>query len=253
MIKPLFIVSLAIVLAACQATPQVSELQNQNASLEKELAGAKQRIAQLQKQENALQGQVQELEQLASVLTNEKTSRVQESSELRAQVRRFVQQQIDDLKAFLVKGELLDYVGSALVERSQTEDKPLTLVDLAHPMPRAGSLTGVTGEFTAPTDVQLKVMRPVEDGFVVIWESSLLAVPAAGVTTVPLPVSVGVEPGDVVAYVFPEAPAVSFDRGTGDTRYTTKDLALGDMIRASSLSGEKQKRAYSLGVYAILD
>ena len=251
--KVLIIIGLILLIGGCQTTPQITQLQTKNTALESELREAQLQIQQLQRHEEQLQGQVQELEKLTDVLAVEKSSRVQESSELRVEVRKFIRQQIDDLKDFLVHGDLLDYIGSELVERSYVEATPLSLVDLAHPMPRPGLLNSVTGFFTGPTYLQVKVLRPVADSFVVIWESPSLTVSQAGENTLQLPVTVGVEPGDVIAYVFPESVNVSFDKGTGDTRYTRKDLALGDTESAASLSGANEKRAYSLGVYAILD
>lgn len=254
MSKVITITVLAVLLGACQATPEISELQNENAVLQNQLADAERQVEDLQAQQNSLQNQVQELQRVSQVLSTEKSSRVKESSQLRLQVRHFIQQQIDDLREFLMTGDLLDYVGGALVERSQVEHQPLTLVDFAHPIPRAGSLTGVTGYFSAPTALRIKLLRPLEDEYVVIWESEVLSIERAGLHRTQLPVSVGVEPGDVVAYMFPESANVSFDKGTGDTRYSKgDDLALGDTLKPSSLSGAKERRAYSLGILAILE
>ncbi len=247
------ILLLALMLTACQATPEMAELQNRNAGLQTQLAGAKNQISDLKAQEKKLQAQVQELTRVSRVLSVEKSSRVEESSTLRLQVRKFVQQQIDDLKAFLVTGNLLDYVGSELIKRSQVDSEAMGLVDFANPMPRSGSLTGVAGYFSAPTDLRLKILRPINEKFVVIWQSDMLSIDKAGENQIQLPVSVGVEPGDLVAYVFPEATNVSFDKGTGDTRYADRDLALGDALSASSFDGEDEKRAYSLGVLTILE
>ena len=247
------IIALAVMLSACQVTPEIAELQSENTTLQTQLTGAQQQIKDLKAQEKELQTQNQELKRVSNVLTMEKTSRVEESSTLRLQVRKFVQQQIDDLKAFLVKGNLLDYIGSELVKRSHVDNKAMGLVDFAHPMPHSGSLTGVAGFFSAPADLRLKVLRPINDKYVVIWQSEILSVVKAGENRIQLPVSVGVEPGDLIAYVFPEAVNVSFDKGTGDTRYTDRDLALGDALSASSFDGEDEKRAYSLGILAILE
>lgn len=249
----LAILLFAVILAGCQATPEIAELQSENDELENRLTDAERQIENLEAQEKELEGQVRELQRVKEVLSTEKSSRVKESSELRLQVRHFVQQQIDDLKAFLVQGDLLDYIGSALVERGSVERDALALVDFAHPIPRAGSLTGVTGFFSAPTNMQVKILRPLDDRFVVIWESEVLPIDRAGAHSAQLSVSVGVEPDDVMAYVFPDAANVTFDKGTGDTRYTKGELDLGDKIKPSSLSGGKEKRAYSLGVFAILE
>ncbi len=253
LVPPLTLIAVLFLLSACQVTPEQAELQSRNASLESSLNEARSKLAATETRKQELQAQVQELQRVSSILAVEKSSRVEESSELRLQVRKFVQKQIDELKTFLVAGNLLDYVGSELVERSKIENEAMGIVDLAHPIPRAGSLTGVAGYFSAPVGLQLKVLRPIGEEMVVIWESDLLRVVDAGEARVQLPVAVGVEPGDVVAYIFPEAASVSFDEGTGNTRYTDDDLALGDTIKASSLSGEDEKRAYSLGVLAILE
>lgn len=253
MVKVLTIMLFAVLLGACQTTPEISELQSRNDALREQLTDTERQVSDLRAREDQLEAQVQELQRVTEVLSTEKSSRVQESSNLRTQVRDFVQQQIDDLRAFLVQGDLLDYVGSALVERSFVDHDALGLVDFANPVPRPGSLTGVTGFFSAPTNMQIKVLRPLDDRYVVIWESEVMPIARAGEQSVQLSVSVGVEPDDVIAYVFPEAANVTYDKGTGDTRYTKADLALGDTIKPSSLSAAKEKRAYSLGVLAILE
>ncbi len=99
----------------------------------------------------------------------------------------------------------------------------------------------------------VKVLRRVDERWLVIWQSPLLKVPQSGLQRVSLPVGVGVEAGDIVAYYFPESLPVSFDEGAGDTRYLPEDLTLGESINASSLSGARQRRAYSLGVYGLLN
>jgi len=88
---------------------------------------------------------------------------------------------------------------------------------------------------------------------VVIWQSDSLQAPRAGVTRVNFPVSVGVEKGDFMAYYFHAAGLVSYDTGTGNTRYQDKPVALGELVKASRLDGEREKRAYSLGVYGLLN
>ncbi|MES2674730.1 MAG: hypothetical protein V4660_10865 [Pseudomonadota bacterium] len=244
------IMLLAIVaLSACQTSPDVQKMNQLNA----DLIEAKSDIAQLQAQEAELRRDLAEKSRVNTVLGAEKTSRVQESSELRGQVRTFVQKQIDAYKDFLVKGGLLDYVGGELVARAKTNEKPICVVDLANVIPKAGTLTGVGAYFVRPGKFSVKVLRKVERSLVVIWDSKLLSATQTGAVRVNFPVSVGVEQGDLIGYYLAEGVQVSFDEGTGSTRFQSEDLKLGEVISTSSMDGEKNHRAYSLGVYGLLN
>jgi hypothetical protein len=242
-----------LVLCACQTTPEMKQMQAQNQQLKADLESAKNNIASLKIQESELRQELAEKSRVMSVLGTEKSSRVQESSELRGQVRRFVQHQIDVYKDFLVQGGLLDYIGGELVERSNVEPKALFVVDLSNTIPNAGTLTGVGAHFVRPGSFSVKVLRKIDQNLVVIWDSKPLHVTQSGINRINFPVSVGVEQGDVIGYYFAEGVAVSFDEGTGDTRYQSDELMLGASVRINSLQGEKRRRAYSLGVYGLLN
>ncbi|TQV84758.1 hypothetical protein FKG94_04355 [Exilibacterium tricleocarpae] len=243
----------ALVLAGCQAPPVIKEVQDQNRALQQQLQQANRQIAELQGREAQLREDADELNRVIGVLGTEKSSRVLESSNLRGQVRGFVLQQIDLLREFLVRGNLLDYVGGELVARSRVDEQPLLLVDLANTVPGSGTLTGLGGHFTKPTTLTVKVLRAVDQQKVVIWESKPLTITEPGLTRINFPVAVGVEKGDVVAYYFPQATSVSFDTGTGDTRFMATDIGLGAVVPAAALDGAKSRRAYSLGVYGLLN
>jgi len=240
-------------ISACQLQPDVKQLQHENQKLEADLQQARSNIEQLHLQERQLEAQLAELTRVNAVLDNEKTSRVQESSALRSQVRGFVQHQIDVYKEFLVRGGLLDYVGGELVERSHAEDEPWLLLDLANPVPRAGRLTGVGGYFVQPGKFSVNVLRPVDSKLVTIWESQPLQVVQPGIHHIPFTVSVVVQQGDVIAYQLDENISVVFDEGTGDTRFRKEALSLGQTVSASAFGGEKRRRTYSLGVYGLLN
>lgn len=242
-----------VLLSACQTQPEMKQMQSQNQQLKADLESAKNNIASLKIQESELRQELTEKTRVMNVLGTEKSSRVQESSELRSQVRRFVQHQIDAYKDFLVQGDLLDYVGGELVERSNVEPKSLFVVDLFNQIPQAGTLTGVGGYFVRPGNFSVKVLRKIDQNLVVIWDSKSLSVKQAGLNRINFPVSVGVEQGDVIGYYFADGIAVSFDEGTGDARYQTDDLTLGASVRINSLQGEKRRRAYSLGVFGLLN
>jgi|SRR5690554_2134182 len=242
-----------LALSGCQTPPDIKQVQDKNQQLQNELAQAHHKIDALASEQVRLQGEIDELNRIKGVLDTEKTVRVQKSSELRGQVRRFVQREIDMLKDFMVQSDLLDYVGSELVQRSNIDNKPLLLVDMANPMPDSGSITGVSAHFIKPGTFTVQVMRRVDEQLVVIWQSARLQAVQSGVQRVNFPVSVGVERGDVIAYQFNEAGVVSYDTGTGDTRYSEQPVVLGELVKLQKLRGERDKRAYSVGVYGLLN
>ena len=247
-----FLILGSLTLTACQTPPNMQQLQSEKEALQVELKAAEEEIAKLALERDTLQSELDETNRVLSVMGGEKSARVKESSTLRNEVRRFVQRQIDGLKSFLVKGDLLDYVGGEQVARKKYDNRPLTLVDLQNPVPRPGVLTGAGGYFAKPTQMVVKVLRPVNENLVVIWESQPIAINKAGKVNVTFPVTVGVEKGDVLGYYFPKLATATFDTGTADTRYTKENLPPGSKIKPSSLSGKRERRAYALGVYGLL-
>ncbi|WP_049721516.1 hypothetical protein [Gilvimarinus polysaccharolyticus] len=242
-----------LAISGCQTTPDMKQAQDEISRLNTELAQQRNKIQAQASEQERLQLQIDELNRVQTVLGTEKSVRVQESSELRGQVRRFVQQEIDRLKEFMVQSDLLDYVGGELVQRSNVDKSHLLLVDMANPMPSGGTITGVSAHFIKPGTFNVQVMRPVDDQLVVIWQSTRLQAAQSGVQRVNFPVSVGVERGDVIAYQFNETGVVSYDTGTGDTRYTDDRVALGELVKIRKLQGIREKRAYSVGIYGLLN
>ncbi|MFL0796861.1 MAG: hypothetical protein K6L73_05160 [Cellvibrionaceae bacterium] len=247
------IVLSAALLSACQTTPAQKELLNKNKSLEKQLSVSQTKVLELERKEAKLNQDVKRLEGIVGVLGEEKSSRVEESSQLRNQVRKFAQNQIDTYKQFLLRGDLLDFIGGELVARQHVDEQPLLLVDMANVIHRPGSITGVGGYFVKPGPYTVKVLRPVGKQLVAIWQSETLVAEQTGFQQKAFPLSVGVQQGDVLAYFFPQGVGVGYDKGTGDTRFMKKDLNVGGSISNGAPSGEKEKRAYSIGVYGLLN
>ncbi len=254
MIKKILLPAVCVItLSACQTSPQMEQLQSENKSLQGELNRAQQQIDTLKTSETLLKQEVAELNRVVGVLGQEKSSRVEESTSLRGDVRQFAQAQMLALKQFLLQSNLVDYIGGELVERSAYDEKPVLVVDLVNKAPRSGSLSGVAGYFHSAGSLSVKVLRPVNDQLVVVWESAALAVESTGAKRIAFPVSVGVDQGDVIAYYLPQPGMVGFDQGTGDSRQLNKDIHVGDAVSESSLLGKDKKRAYSLGVYGLLN
>lgn len=254
MLRKMLLCSLAgLALAGCQTTPDIKQLQDQKSLLERQLTEANSQITQLRASEAVLQQDLAEQRRIIGVLDQEKSSRVESSTELRGQVRAFVQAQVDGLKSFMLRSNLLDYIGGELVERSNSPEEPHFVIDLANSMPRDGVLTGVGAYFTAPGSFSVKVLRKVEDNLVVIWESLPLSVEQPGMQRLNFSVTVGVKAGDYAAYYFNNPGMVGYDTGTGDSRYLKDNIGFGQSLRRSALLGEKQKRAYAIGVYGLLN
>ena len=241
------------VLTGCGSTSNKSDLSAVNTNLRHELNEQKQVNTELVAKNTLLGKEIDNLNQVISVLGTEKSSRVKESSILRGQVRKFVQSEIDGLKNFLVEGDLLDYVGGEIVERSNVDRKPMTVVDLSNRIPTAGVLTGVSAFINEPTEMKVKVLRYIESNLVTIWESSVIVMKRKGPNRRQFDNSVGVEKGDVIAYEFVKNSGVGYSAGTGNSRYSSDPLTLGSTIRVKSLMGEKQKRSYSMGVFGLLN
>ena len=250
--KRLLFLSGMALLVGCQAPGNIQQLQSQNQSLSNKLNTAQKQITNLQTEQNKLRAELKEAKRVIGVIDDEKSARITESTSLRGQVRTFVQNQIDSLKAFLVNSNLLDYIGGEPVRRQKYDNRPMMLVDLKNRVPQAGVLTGVGGYFVKPTKMVVKVLRLVNDKLVVVWESRPLIISRSGLVKQNFSVSVGVEKGDIIGYHFPKLSTVSFDEGTADTRYSEENLKLGKAVNLSDLSGKHQRRAYSLGVYALL-
>ncbi len=248
-----FIVLASVLLAACQTTPAQKELLDKNRSLQKQLSVTQTKVFELEQKEAKLNVEMKRLEGIVGVLGEEKSSRVEESSQLRNQVRKFAQNQIDTYKQFLLRGDLLDFIGGELVARKHVDEQPLLLVDMANVIGRPGSITGVGGYFAKPGPYTVKVLRPVGKQLVAIWESETLVAEQVGFQQKAFPLSVGVQQGDVLAYYFPQGVGVGYDKGTGDTRFMKKDLNVGGSINKGAPAGEKEKRAYSIGVYGLLN
>ena len=222
-------------------------------NLETMLAQQKTTNNQLYNENRELKIDIDKLNGVVSVLDTEKESRVKESSVLRNQVRKFVQNQISVLKEFLVEGDLLDYIGGELVHRNNIEKSPMTLVDLNNRINSAGVLTGLGAYVNEPSDVKVKVLRYIQSNLVVVWESAPIQLYKLGLTKHQFVNSVSVEKGDVIAYEFKKNVGVGYSEGTADTRYSLNPLGLGESIHVSALTGTKSKRAFSIGVYGLLN
>lgn len=240
-------------LVGCGSTNNKSALRDVATNLEGQLKQAQERNNVLVDENRVLKMKVDKLTGVVSALDTEKNSRIKESSILRNQVRKFVQNEISGFKNFLVEGGLLDYIGGELVQRNNVEDSPMTIVDLNNRINSAGVLTSLGSYVVKPSTVKVKVLRYIQSKLVVVWESNPIKMNLVGPNRHQFANSVNVEKGDVIAYEFSKNVGVGFSEGTADSRYSKNPLALGDSIHVNNLLGAKSKRAYSIGVYGLLN
>jgi hypothetical protein len=240
-------------LIGCGSTSKKGDSKDVITNLENQIK-ASQEINNKLEVENRIQKiEIDKLTNVVSVLDTEKNSRVKESSVLRNQVRKFVQREITGLKNFLVEGGLLDYIGGELVPRDNVENSAKTLVDLHNKINSPGVLTSVGAYVVKPSTVKVKVLRYIENKLFVVWESNSINLNTLGLSRHQFVDSVSVEKGDVIAYEFIKDVGVGFSEGTADSRYPESSLKLGDSIHVNALLGAKAKRAYSIGVYGLLN
>ena len=251
--KWLFIL-VSIFLSGCQTlNPQIEELQEKNDYLTQELSNTKDKLQQLETENIELSRKVARLNNVTDVLNIEKDSLQENSTSLRSQVRKFFQNNIDELKNFLIVSDLQDYIGSEQLSRPGIEERSLMLIDLENKLPSDGILTSVGGFFVKPGSIIVKVLRPINDEFVVIWESKEIIVEKSGQQMLSFPITVNVEQNDVIGYFFPSGVNVGYDEGTGDTRFSSENLNIGTQIKPTILNGQRQRRAYSIGVFGLLN
>ncbi len=241
-----------ILIGGCATTGNVKVLQDENEKLKADLTQSLARISSLEADKRDLQKEVGVLKHVQSVLRTEKSSRVQESGRLRSQTRTFVNQGIKSYRDFLKASDLLDYVGGELVQREYVQGEEQLVVDAGNPIPLAGNLTSVGGYFADAGTFSMVILRQIEDALIVVWESQPFEVARMGKSRFEFQVSVSVEAGDILGYVFPKNVIIPFDKGTGTARYVDKIVKIGDRIRLSDLRGSGDARAYSVGAYGFL-
>jgi len=240
-------------LVGCGSTGNKNETKDLITNLESQIKVSEAKNSELVIENRILKQEVNKLSNVVSALDTEKNSRIKESSVLRSQVRQFVQREIKGLKSFLVEGGLLDYIGGELVPRKHIDDSPKTLVDLHNRINSSGVLTSVGAYVVKPSTVKVKVLRYIESKLVVVWESNPIEMSLVGQNRHQFVDSVSVQKGDAIAYEFIKNVGVGYSEGTADSRYSDKPLMLGDSIHVNALLGAKAKRAYSIGVYGLLN
>ncbi len=252
--KALFYLLIIAFLTGCVATPEkMNMLQEQNRNLTANLQATKDRVAELEKEKAGLTATLEKQMNISKALGKEKAVRIEETGNLRQDIRTFLKAELSSFREFSQNSDFLDYIGGELIDREKSEGENVTLVDMKNSIPAGGPLLGTSGYFTAPCSYSINILRKVNDEWFVVWQAGPFEVAGTQLQKFDFGVPVSVEKGDVLAYTFRGPVGVPYDSGTGDTLYITGDLKTGSKILASKLQGKLDKRSYSIGVVGILE
>lgn len=254
--KKLFLILLFVNVASCSTNATIKKLKSENDALQQEISSYQQSVTSYQGKVAALEMElkdshlkIQELDAFSSDLSKEKESRAEESSNLRAEVRQFIRQEMDDFRDFFKDSDIADYVGGELIDRPNTTGSNLTIIDFNHSFPNNGRLLGATIRAFQPTVFSVLIFRKVEDSLIVLWKSEPFKVENRGNSKVGFKLDVTVEKGDLLGFSFPENVGVSYTNKTGDTGILEGQLEPGKLIELSDIEDRSEKRSYSAGVY----
>ncbi|MFZ2633520.1 MAG: hypothetical protein WA081_20030 [Desulfosalsimonadaceae bacterium] len=215
-----------------------------------------QKIAEQNKTIEKLGLDIAELNRQLNISSDEKGRNDARVREINTKVREFMQKQMRDNTNFLTDIALEDFIGEELMPRQHTGDEKLIIIDVAHPVPSGGQINGIGGYFRGPSDVVIKLLRPVGNDYVVIYTKELtFDAGNPGKKTIDFESPFIVKKGDVIAYYFPGPVNVPYDVNIGINTYTemeSDEYAQGDRIAAEDIWHKDQtKRKYSLNYYGI--
>lgn len=254
--KKILLMLLFVSITSCSTDGAIKKLKVENNLLQKEVSAYQKKVTSYQGKVATLELQlkdkntkIQELDAFSSDLNKEKASRVEDSSNLRAEVRQFIRREMDDFRDFFKNSDIADYVGGELIERPNTSGSNLTIIDFKHPLSKKGRLLGATMIVSQPTVFSVLVFRRVGNDLIVLWKSEPFKVVNSGRNKVGFKLDVTVEKGDLLGFSFPEKVGVPYNNKTGDTGIIEGQLHPGKLIELSQIEYRSEKRNYSAGVY----
>ncbi|RJP89140.1 MAG: hypothetical protein C4518_10390 [Desulfobacteraceae bacterium] len=241
-------------LDVCQAT-----LTDQDFIIKKQESTIRQKDEQIAGQNKTIEKMgvnIAELERQLDISSNEKGRKDERVRDIAASVREYIQKQMRENTNFLTGIALEDFVGDELIQREHSGDEKMMIVNVAHPVPSGGQINGIGGYFSGTSDVIIKLLRPVGNDYVVIYNKELkFEAEGSGKTYVDFDSPFIVKKGDVIAYYFPGPVNVPYDSNIGTNAYSemgSDEYAQGDRIAAEDIwHADQVKRKYSLNYYGI--
>ncbi len=241
-------------LDACQAT-----LTDQDFIIKKQESTIRQKDQKIAEHKEAIEkisADNAELNRRLNISSNEKGRYDERIKDIASSVREFIKQQMRDNRNFLTGIALEDFIGNELIERAHTGDDKIIIINVAHPVPSGGQINGVGGYFSGPADIIIKLLRPVGNDYIVIYNKQVqVAAEEPGKKYIDFDSPFIVKKGDVIAYYFPDTVNVPYDSDIGTNTYSkmrSDKYQHGDRIAADDIwHTDQPKRKYSLNYYGI--
>jgi len=234
-------------------------LADQDLIIKKQDSTIRQKDQELTDQEanvKKLELQIVELNRKLTITSSEKglyDERIKNNSFL---VREFIKNQIREEREFLTGIDLEDFVGNELIERQNSGESEMMIIDVANPVPSEGQINGIGGYFLNSTDIVVKLLRPLGNDYIVTYSNSLsVTVDKPGQKFVDFTNPLIVKKDDIIAYYFPKSVTVPFDIGLGIGTYSSLKedaYANGEKVAGEDIwKSNQMKRKYSLNYYGI--
>jgi len=200
--------------------------------------------------------QIIELNRRLTITSSEKGVNDDRIKNISFLVREYIKDQIRKNRDFLSEVELEDFIGNELIKREYSGESGLFIVDMANPVPSDGQINGIGGYFLGPTEVVVKLLRPMGKEFIVTDSKNLnFEIDKDGKTYIDFDNPLIVKKDDIIAFYFPKSVTVPYDSGLGVSTYSSlkeDKYESGGRIASDDLSQANQiKRKYSLNYYGI--
>jgi hypothetical protein len=241
-------------LNTCQAT-----LADQDFINKKQKSTIRQKDQKITEQNESIEKMgvdIAELHRRLNISSNEKGRYGERIKNIASSVREYIRQQMKDNRNFLTGIALEDFIGNELIERAHAGDEKMLIVNMAHPIPSGGQINGVGGYFSASADIAIKLLRPVGNDYIVIYDKQIrVEATEPGKKYIDFDSPFIAKKGDVIAYYFPGPVNVPYDSDIGTNTYSPMEsnkYAHGDRIAADDIwHSDLIKRKYSLNYYGI--
>lgn len=236
-----------------------TKLTDQDFTINKQESILRQKDQKIEEQSAAIERMgkdIAELHRQINILTSEKGRTNERARDIAASVREYIKKQTQDNRNFLTSIALEDLVGDELIERANTGEDGMLVVNIAHPVPSGGQINGIGGYFTGAGDMVVKLLRPAGNDFVVIYDKQIVVTAEKpGEQLIDFDSPFIVKKGDIIAYYFPGPVNVPYDTNIGTTAYLKMRLDRyphGSRITSADIWQTNQtQRKYSLNYYGI--
>ena len=241
-------------LNTCQTT-----LADQDFIIKKQESALRQKDQKIAEQQETIQNMgtdIAELNRQLNIITTEKGRNDARIRNIAASVREFIKKQMQENRNFLTDIALEDFIGNELIDRANSGDESMIIINVAHPVPSGGQINGIGGYFNGSADILVKLLRPVGNDYLVVYNKPVrVEAETPGEQYLDFDSPFIVKKGDILAYYFPGPVNVPYDVNIGINTYAkmrSDKYGHGDRVAADNIWGsETVNRKYSLNYYGV--